>query len=335
MPLLQGQHSLTFVLVLLASVPLQFYLRRNYFAEETVRRGAVIGAKRYVDDWLHWYREWQEWFDDVLPPSEDDYDTYDDDYEERVEDVRGGGGPVQFHVDLGDGLPFIAENDTRGFFGSSSKPRRIRPAKVTFKVGQVLYQSYTGLHCVVVGWDKTLNAPRVWIEAAYGEFEDEVVDQPHYVMLCDMREVENVEDEFQYSAQDELKRPRNGDRRILSAFLDHFFDGFDEKTRRYRMRPWLRKIYPRDQEYSDLDLDPGGDDELDDEDYELDDEDYDDYQWKKCTWQNPSKKKQKENFLPKKWLKKLLLWSNNRRKKSANQNTIKSQIHFIYFIIEI
>ncbi len=99
------------------------------------------------------------------------------------------------------------------------------------------------------------------------------MDDPHYTLVCDMREAEDPSEEFQYSAQKEMQPPlpRNhpqfggggeyeedeydeeweeqfgvNRRRILSTYLDSFFEGFDERTGRYRMRPWLRRLFPRD-----------------------------------------------------------------------------------------
>ena len=50
------------------------------------------------------------------------------DFEDNPEEGGGGAGPVQFQLDLGDGLTLT--NLTEEWFGSSRKPRRIRPSNV-------------------------------------------------------------------------------------------------------------------------------------------------------------------------------------------------------------
>lgn len=78
------------------------------------------------------------------------------------------------------------------------------------------------------------------------------MNQPHYAVICDMRDVESSIEEYQYCGQIELIKPdltelrSAGRTRILSTFLDTFFEGYDEYYQRYSMRPWLRRIYPRD-----------------------------------------------------------------------------------------
>ncbi len=33
-----------------------------------------------------------------------------------------------------------------------------------YRVGEVVFQNYVNLHCVVIAWDKVLKAPNVWID---------------------------------------------------------------------------------------------------------------------------------------------------------------------------
>ncbi len=36
--------------------------------------------------------------------------------------------------------------------------------QVKYRVGEVVFQNYVNLHCVVIAWDKVLKAPNVWID---------------------------------------------------------------------------------------------------------------------------------------------------------------------------
>ena len=36
--------------------------------------------------------------------------------------------------------------------------------KVLFRVGEVVYQNFLDMHCVVIGWDKVLKAPDIWVD---------------------------------------------------------------------------------------------------------------------------------------------------------------------------
>ncbi len=240
MPWLQ-QNQLAIVFLLLATVPLQFVLRRNQNTDDAAQRGVGFSVRRLVRGWHDWYTQWEEWFDEVLPPSEDAVDFFEDEdyeYEDEAE-VE----PMRFQLDLGDGL-FL--NESNEWFAASKKPRRKRPKNLRYKVGQIVFHTFSSTHCAIVGWDKEMKAPDLWVQLAYGEdaFEDEeLIEQPHYIMICDVLEAENLEDEFQYSPQDEVESVAEV-KKIVSSHIEHFFEAFD--GRRYRMRPWLRKIYPRD-----------------------------------------------------------------------------------------
>ncbi len=99
--------------------------------------------KKYLLSWYQWYSDFEEWLDEVLPPADitmlvsslieiQYYNLnkfwlcFQDDY--YYEDDEDEGGPVQFQLDLGQGMTL--SNLTEEWFGSSRKPRRIRPKNV-------------------------------------------------------------------------------------------------------------------------------------------------------------------------------------------------------------
>ena len=50
----------------------------------------------------------------------------------------------------------VANVSSEGWFGSSLKPRRVRPQTLEFRVGDVVRYRDFKLTCVVIGWDKQL-----------------------------------------------------------------------------------------------------------------------------------------------------------------------------------
>ena len=75
---------------------------------------------------------------------------------------------------------------------------------------------------------------------------DDIINVPHYGLLCDMRESENAFEDFQYCPQDELQQPLDTFKgKIVNNYIDRYFEGFENG--KYIMRPWLKKIYPVDQ----------------------------------------------------------------------------------------
>ena len=91
----------------------------------------------------------------------------------------------------------------------------------------------------------------------YGNVEDDkfeqYLDMPHYIIICDTRSAPSPMEEIQYSGQDFIQKvspvpptSSDGAEIIESGYMDQFFTGFSQAEWRYKMKPWLRKMYPRD-----------------------------------------------------------------------------------------
>ena len=70
-------------------------------------------------------------------------------------DEAGGGGGVQIGLGSASGGG-VMNVSSQGWFGSSLKPRRVRPQNLEFRVGDVVRYRDFALTCVVIGWDKQL-----------------------------------------------------------------------------------------------------------------------------------------------------------------------------------
>ena len=127
MPLaIQGQTHLMILLVLIASVPLQFYIRKPNFKEETNLSQFYFKVNKYFKNLIQRINEFEEWLDEVLPAESGfDYLNEEDEYGED-ENI----GPIQLQIQLEDGT--FMSNNTEGWFGSSTKPRRYRPSYVNY-----------------------------------------------------------------------------------------------------------------------------------------------------------------------------------------------------------
>jgi len=242
--MVQREHLAAFLAVMVA-FPVQYYLQNNFsLSQPQHRTQALTQIYSYLSTWRRWYDEMEEWIDEVLPAgSLDDVGFFAGDDAEDENNEEDGGQTVQIGLSSVNGVMNVT---TQGWFGSSTKPRRIHPHTVKYKVGDVVRYRDFGLTCAVVAWDTVLRAPEEWVKLVYGEDADYISEQPHYTLVCDAREVEMEEEEVQYVSQEEIARVEDRATRIISAYIDQFFDGFNERTGRYKMRRWLKRIYPRD-----------------------------------------------------------------------------------------
>jgi len=252
--MVQREHLAAFLAIVVA-FPVQYYLQNN-FSLSQVRNASIKWPDgkpqrrtqdmsrfySYLSAWRRWYDEMGEWIEEVLPVgSFDDEGFYAGD---EVEDYAGEGGQrIQVGLSSVNGVINVT---THGWFGSSTKARRIHPQTIKYKVGDVVRYRDFGLTCAVVAWDKVLRAPEEWVKLVYGEDADYFSEQPHYTLVCDARDVEVEEEEVQYVSQGELVRVEDKTTRVISPYIDQFFEGFNDRTGRYIMRRWLKRIYPKD-----------------------------------------------------------------------------------------
>lgn len=127
--------------------------------------------------------------------------------------------------------------NSAGHFAYSPKPRRNRPEKVKYRVGQVFKHKWLGYHGVIIGWDEHAKAPDQWLDEHGGR--ENLIFQPHYAVLPDKRESTLARD---YVNQDDIEIVAS--RKIMNDFITDYFEDSDGTL--YSPRPFLRELYPED-----------------------------------------------------------------------------------------
>ncbi|KAM6954393.1 uncharacterized protein FYW47_013349 [Aplochiton taeniatus] len=149
-----------------------------------------------------------------------------------------------------DGVPgespaievMLHDNDL-GFFGASTEVRSPRPPFVFLKVGEVVMERRGHMVGVVVSWDPELKAPQEWISRVYSDSEEtKAVHTPHYKVLFQGPGPTSLM--VAYLPQTQLERV-TGMRPDIPT-LEQYFTHFDGE--RFVMQPWLREIYPEDED---------------------------------------------------------------------------------------
>lgn len=137
----------------------------------------------------------------------------------------------------------MLDDNEEGFFGASKTARSPRPPYVFLRVGDVVMERRGNMIGVVVSWDSELRAPPEWIERIYSSHEGPKVEKtPHYKVLFSGPTSTSVF--VGYLPQTQLERIQG--MRPDIATLENYFTHFDGE--RFVMQPWLREIYPEDDE---------------------------------------------------------------------------------------
>ncbi|XP_028416176.1 uncharacterized protein LOC114539799 [Dendronephthya gigantea] len=126
-----------------------------------------------------------------------------------------------------------------GYFANSPRPRHERPPKMKYRIGQVFLHKSAGYHGVIVGWDDHARATDTWLENVYGREAAEKRLEPHYAVLPDQSENDNL---HAYVSQDDIEIVLN--RKIENSLIDDYFEAFNGIG--YEPRQFLKKLYPKD-----------------------------------------------------------------------------------------
>uniref|UniRef100_A0A3Q3ENB6 Si:dkey-261l7.2 n=1 Tax=Labrus bergylta TaxID=56723 RepID=A0A3Q3ENB6_9LABR len=124
---------------------------------------------------------------------------------------------------------------------ASKTARRPRPLYVFLRVGDVVMERNRNMVGVVVSWDSELRAPPEWIERMYSNPEGHKAEKtPHYKVLFKSQDIKRS---HKYSIILGLTlRCFQPDIPSMEKYFTHF-DG-----ERFVMQPWLREIFPEDEE---------------------------------------------------------------------------------------
>ncbi|KAM9355470.1 uncharacterized protein KZ484_013593 isoform 2-T3 [Pholidichthys leucotaenia] len=130
----------------------------------------------------------------------------------------------------------IFDND-QGFFGASKMVRSPHPPFVFLKVGEVVMEREGHMIGVVVSWDPELRAPPEWVN------KETIAERtPHYKVLFSGPVPSSVI--IAYLPQTQLARI-SGIRPDIPT-LENYFTHFNGN--RFIMRPWLRQLFPEDED---------------------------------------------------------------------------------------
>lgn len=219
--------------LLLSAVPAQYFISRWYGTTATQRFHATSRLLRIWKDlrssylnstaWMEWsthhYNQAMFYFGFVTDP------------EESPETP-----PVE---------TMILDND-QGYFGASKMVRKPRPPYVFLRVGEVVIEMKGHMVGVVVSWDSELRAPAEWVDKMYSNFQGIKAEKtPHYKVLFNGPGSSSLL--VAYLPQTQLERI-TGIRPDIPT-LDNYFTHFDGE--RFVMQPWLRAIFPEDEDTDD------------------------------------------------------------------------------------
>jgi len=231
------------LLLISIAVPLQYLLQRGEVKGDAAK--SVGGTSE--DAWsgrsllavargtIKSVSEWLEWMDDLASDLERGVGDEDpaEDGVRMVVGLKEPGGKLQ--------------NGTldEEYFATSIKPRRKRPQEVLYRVGQIVFHRQLEVRGVVMGWDSQAKAPLNWLKQVYGVTESDIFMEPHYTVICDVKQIPTVENEVHYFAQSQMDDDSLGGK-VVNPLLDQLFKGFDESTERYVLSSHLKKLYPKD-----------------------------------------------------------------------------------------
>ncbi|XP_020795625.1 uncharacterized protein si:dkey-261l7.2 [Boleophthalmus pectinirostris] len=216
--------------LILSAVPAQYVISRWYGSTAAQRFHATTRLLRIWRDWRSSYLNstaWMEWSS------------------EQVSKVMSYLGSETATEETPKEMPMeqmLFDND-QGYFGASKTVRKPRPPYVFLRVGEVVIETRGHMVGVVVSWDPELRAPAEWVDRMYSDFEGIKAEKtPHYKVLFNGPAGSSLL--VAYLPQTQLERI-TGLRPNIPT-LDNYFTHFDGE--RFVMQPWLRAIFPEDEE---------------------------------------------------------------------------------------
>ncbi|XP_034556139.1 uncharacterized protein si:dkey-261l7.2 [Notolabrus celidotus] len=218
------------LVLLLSAVPAQYLLSKWTSTTSVQRFHATTRLLRIWKEWRTSYLNGTLWMDWAS---------------QHISQAKSflGFGLEEEEAKKTDLLETMLQDNDKGFFGASKKVRRPRPPYVFLRVGDVVIERRGNMIGVVVSWDSELKAPLEWIERIYSDHEGIKVEKtPHYKVLFRGPSPSSVF--VGYLPQTQLER-LTGMRPDIST-LGEYFTHFDGE--RFIMQPWLREIFPEDED---------------------------------------------------------------------------------------
>ncbi|KAM4633099.1 uncharacterized protein ACJ7VT_015619 isoform 1-T2 [Polymixia lowei] len=217
------------LVLILSALPAQYYI--SLWSGSTVAQ-RYHATSRLLGIWKEWRTSylngtvWMKWATDQM---------------DKVKLMVGLGEEEQSPA-----IEVMLYDNDQGFFGASKAVRSPRPPFVFLRVGEVVMERKGHMVGVVVSWDPELRAPPDWVSRVYSNFEGPKAENtPHYKVLFSGPGSSSLL--VAYLPQTQLQRI-TGLRPDIPT-LEQYFTHFDGE--RFIMKPWLREIYPDDEEDDD------------------------------------------------------------------------------------
>ncbi|XP_020489140.2 uncharacterized protein si:dkey-261l7.2 isoform X1 [Labrus bergylta] len=230
MPQLTSAAVLQLVL-LLSAVPAQYLISQWSGSSTAQRFHATTRMLRIWKDWRTSYLNgtiWMDWANQQIS---------------KVKTFLGLRLKEEEDEKMLHDMESMMDDNELGFFGASKTARRPRPLYVFLRVGDVVMERNRNMVGVVVSWDSELRAPPEWIERMYSNPEGHKAEKtPHYKVLFSGPTSSSMF--VGYLPQTRLERI-TGMRPDIPS-MEKYFTHFDGE--RFVMQPWLREIFPEDEE---------------------------------------------------------------------------------------
>ncbi|XP_071779470.1 uncharacterized protein LOC139930250 [Centroberyx gerrardi] len=229
MPQLAASTVLQLVL-LLSAVPAQYFISRWSGSTAVQRYHATARFLRMWKEWTASYLNgtvWTEWATEQMSKIK----------------LLVGLGQEERAPDESLAIEVMLYDNDQGYFGASKAVRSPRPPFVFLRVGEVVMEKKGHMVGVVVSWDSERHAPPDWINRMYSDsMYPKAENTPHYKVLFSGPGPNSIL--VAYLPQTQLQRI-TGMRPDIPT-LDQYFTHFDGE--RFVMRPWLREIFPEDED---------------------------------------------------------------------------------------
>ncbi|GAV00371.1 hypothetical protein RvY_11232 [Ramazzottius varieornatus] len=194
-------------------------------------------AKRIIFDY-HSYAEEQKAMEDQMSAAQASLEGDDDDLDDASTSPVKSTAAVRKDLDRRKG--FLEESE---YFGASRELRAPRNPEVVFHVGQVVKHTSWKYRGVIVSWDVRPKVPQRALSQILPTDKPELKNQPFYTVLIDTRD--RVLPQLDYVPRESIEPLYNTV--IVHPVITEYFEYYQpDANGRYRMRPWLKEIYPED-----------------------------------------------------------------------------------------
>ncbi|OQV15520.1 putative Calmodulin-lysine N-methyltransferase [Hypsibius exemplaris] len=199
-------------------------------------------ARKFIFDYRGFAQEREE-RDDRRRPN-----LGDEDWDQMLESLETSdeGTGLGSNSNNAQGKSVVKKNedayDPSIHFGTSKEPRSPRHPEAVFHVGQVVMNKKRGYRGVVIGWDSRPIVPKNLQRHMFPKGQPNLLEQPWYAILIDTRD--RLLPQMDYVPQKDIEMLFNSV--IVHPVIHEYFEIRPLVNGLYRMRPFLKSVYPED-----------------------------------------------------------------------------------------